>query len=286
MGVGVPYERLEGSRVDHPGVCLINVRDATQLHRGHEFVFENLAHMLDALLAVVDRIQPRPADANGHGAERKGLEDVGASCEAAVDVDLEPLENFRTCLERDADVVRILSEMSCAGGSCTLWSSSSVSIAGCAVSRERPPWLLSRIPSAPYSTAFRASAAVWIPFRTIGSPPEAWRIHARSSQTNVESMYLAITRPRPPPFLSLVATAPLIAEAMFSAAIRSSASRFPGTGASTVTKIALMPSFLADRKRSFVFCLSELTYSWRKKGWSGRPEAMMSPSGYDALVDI
>lgn len=168
----------------------------------------------------------------------------------------------------------------------TLWSSRSVSMAGCVVSSERPPWLLRRMPSTPYSTAFRASAAVCTPFNTMGRPPDDRLIHARSSQTSVESMYFAITRPSPPPFLSLVATAPLMAEAMFSAAIRSSASRLPGTGASTVTNMARMPSFFAVRSRSSVFFRSELTYSWRKKGWSGWPDAMISSRGYDALVDI
>lgn len=120
----------------------------------------------------------------------------------------------------------------------------------------------------------------------MGRPPDDRLIQARSSQTSVESMYLAMTRPSPPPFLSLVATAPLIAEAMFSAAIRSSASRLPGTGASTVTKMARMPSFFAERSRSSVFCRSELTYSWRKKGWAGCPAAMMSSRGYEALVEI
>lgn len=161
----------------------------------------------------------------------------------------------------------------------TLWSSSRVSIAGCVVSSERPPWLLSKMPSTPYSTALLASAAVCTPLSTMGSPPADRLIHARSSHVSDESMYLAMTLPRPPPFLSLVATAPLMAEAMFSAAMRSSASRLPGTGASTVTKMALMPRSFALRRRSSVLARSELTYSWRKKGWSGWPDAMMSSRG-------
>ena len=120
------------------------------------------------------------------------------------------------------------------------------------VSSERPPWLLSRIASAPYCTALRASAAVWIPLSTRGSS-ETRRIHAKSSHESVESMYLAITRPRPPPFLSFFATAPLTAETRPSAARRSSASRLPGMGASTVTNTALTPSFFRRSKQSLRF---------------------------------
>lgn len=46
-------------------------------------------------------------------------------------------------------------------------------------------------------------------------------------------MYDAMTRPKPPPFLSFVATAPLTADVRFPAAMRSSLSRFPGMGLST-----------------------------------------------------
>lgn len=105
-------------------------------------------------------------------------------------------------------------------------------------------------------------------------------------QHKVESMYLAITRPKPPPFLSFDATVPETAEATFSAAMRSSASRLPGIGASTVTRTAFTPSFFADRSRVSVFSRSLFTYSCRKKGCPARPAATMSDSGYDALLDI
>ena len=112
---------------------------------------------------------------------------------------------------------------------------------GCVVSRERPPWFDSMMPCTPYETALMASAAPWIPLMTTGRRAVCW-IHGMSSQLSVLSMYWPISLPMPPPFRSLEATAPLMAEETFSEAMRSSASRFPGTWASTVTKMARTPS--------------------------------------------
>lgn len=112
------------------------------------------------------------------------------------------------------------------------------------VSRHLPPWLLIIIPCAPTSRALCASAALWIPLMTIGKR-EVSLIHATSSQFNVRSMYRPMSLPKPPPCLSLPASAPLTGEDTVSAATLSSASRFPGTCASTVMKIALTPSWRA-----------------------------------------
>lgn len=157
---------------------------------------------------------------------------------------------------------------------------------GTHVSSDLPPWLLSIIPSAPYSTAMRASATVCTPLSTTGSP-DARLIQAMSSQTRLLSMYWAMSLPRPPPFLSLVDAAPEMADrTVVAAATRSSASRFPGTGASTVTKMALIPAFATLASSSAVLARSELTYSWKKKGRAGSPDSTMLPSGYEALLEI
>jgi len=78
------------------------------------------------------------------------------------------------------------------------------------VSKFLPPWFVITMPSNPYFTASTASSTVCTPFATIGSLV-AFRSQAISSQLNVSSMYVPMVRPRPPPFLSFVAAAPLMA---------------------------------------------------------------------------
>lgn len=113
-------------------------------------------------------------------------------------------------------------------------------------------------PSTPYSTASLTSSAVCTPFSTIGTL-HASRIQVKSSHVSALSMYCAINLPSPLPFLSVLLSPPLIADLIVIAcAAFSSASRLPGTGASTVTKTALMPRPAAILSRSIVFCRSEL----------------------------
>lgn len=108
------------------------------------------------------------------------------------------------------------------------------------VSKLRPPWLLSKIPSSPARMARIASSADITPFRQTGRCV-CCLTHFRSSHVSPGSMNPAITRPRPPPFLSFDALDGAIGTERFSSALtRSSASRLPGHDASTVTKMALM----------------------------------------------
>lgn len=51
--------------------------------------------MLDALLAVHERVQEWPRNADSCGAQGDSLEDIRASLEATVDEDLEVLEGIR-----------------------------------------------------------------------------------------------------------------------------------------------------------------------------------------------
>lgn len=154
------------------------------------------------------------------------------------------------------------------------------------MSKLLPPWLLRMIPSMPCFMASLASAAVWIPLSTIGSLV-ALRNQAMSFQFNEESMYAPIVLPSPPPLISFFAAAPLTGEndAFVSAFTFSSASRFPGMGASTVTKTAFAPPASTCLRRVSEACLFLLTYSWKKKVWPGAT-AVISPNGKEALEEI
>lgn len=153
------------------------------------------------------------------------------------------------------------------------------------VSRLRPPWLLSRMPSRPDFMARMASSADIIPFRQTGR----WvccRTQARSSQVSPGSMNPAITRPSPPPFLSLrVVDGDMGTVRLSSALTRSSASRLPGQAASTVTKMALMFG-LAEHLRSSSadFSRSRFTYNWKIKFPDGAAP-WSSSIGNDELFD-
>lgn len=71
-----------------------------------------------------------------------------------------------------------------------------------------------------------------------------------------------------------------------SARLRSSASRLPGAAASTVTKIAFMPSSSIMPSSFSVFGRFRSTYSCIKNVWEGSArELTISASGADALVD-
>lgn len=108
-----------------------------------------------------------------------------------------------------------------------------------------------------------------------------------SDQESEASMYEPIVRPRPPPRESLVACWPEIGVPIeVSARTRSSASRLPGTGASTVTHRAEMEVVLWMVDRSCSVAERDLlTYSWKKNGVAGE-EAVIASTGNEAFVDI
>lgn len=89
MLVATPHKRVQRTRIDHPGVGLVYVCDAAQLHCALEFVLQDFGQVLHALLSVREGIEVRSTDAHRRGAQRERLEDVGAACDAAVDVDFE-----------------------------------------------------------------------------------------------------------------------------------------------------------------------------------------------------
>jgi hypothetical protein len=131
------------------------------------------------------------------------------------------------------------------------------------VSRLRPPWFVITIPSNPYFTASTASSAVWTPLATMGSFVDL-RSHAISSQLKVSSIYPPMVRPRPPPLVSFVAVAPLIAalaNVADSTLTRSSPSRLPCTGPSIVNQTPLIPFFSASLRSASEADRSLLTYS-------------------------
>lgn len=74
---------------------LFHVRDARQPYTRLQFILQNLAQVLHALLPVAQTVQERPPDPHGRRAERERLEHVGAARDAAVDVDLAPVEDVR-----------------------------------------------------------------------------------------------------------------------------------------------------------------------------------------------
>ena len=76
-------------------MTLRQIRNANQTHGGLELVAHDIDEVLDALLAVVQRVQERAADANGRGAQTQGLQHVGAAPDAAVQEDLERVEDVR-----------------------------------------------------------------------------------------------------------------------------------------------------------------------------------------------
>ena len=57
-----------------------------------------LRKVLDTFLPIEQRVQIRPADSHGRGAQGNGLEDIGPALEAAVDVDLELAKDPRALL--------------------------------------------------------------------------------------------------------------------------------------------------------------------------------------------
>lgn len=56
--------------------------------------------MLDAFLAIYERVQIRSTDTNRRCTEADGLQDVGPSFETSINVHLERIENLRTLLSQ------------------------------------------------------------------------------------------------------------------------------------------------------------------------------------------
>ena len=241
--------------------------------------------MFHTFLAVSQRVQERPPDAHSCCAKCDCFENVGSALKASVDENLQVLECFGKLLanfEEDQDGCLSSAQRSQLAMTLVHFSAR----LNAYPSRDLPPWLLNITASTPCSTANLTSSTVCTPFNTIGTEL-SFRIHSKSSQHRALSIYCPISLPNPLPFLSLLLSLPLIADLMGTACgMRSSASRLPGTGASTVTKTALMPRSLALRRSSTVLERSELTYSWRKKGWFGRAAATMEGRVNEALLEI
>lgn len=76
-------------------MTLRQIRNANQTHGGLELVAHDIDEVLDALLAVVQRVQERAADANGRGAQTQGLQHIGAAPDATVQEDFKRVEDVR-----------------------------------------------------------------------------------------------------------------------------------------------------------------------------------------------
>jgi hypothetical protein len=91
------------------------------------------------------------------------------------------------------------------------------------------------------------------------------RSHAISSQLNVASIYPPIVRPRPPPLESFDAATPLMAAVATEDQhlTRSSASRFPCTGPSIVTKMPAQQEGTISRMSQMCYLYRETYPSFR-----------------------
>ena len=76
-------------------MTLRQIRNANQTHGDLELVAHDIDEVLDALLAVAQRVQEGATDADGRGAQTQGLQHVGAAPDAAVQDDLERVEDVR-----------------------------------------------------------------------------------------------------------------------------------------------------------------------------------------------
>lgn len=82
-------------RIQQVGPRLLHIRDARQPHTRLQLVLQYLTQVLHALPPIAQAVQERPPDAHGRRPERERLEDVRAPRDAAVDVDLAPVEDVR-----------------------------------------------------------------------------------------------------------------------------------------------------------------------------------------------
>lgn len=55
-----------------------------------------LRHVLNALLAIRERVEIRSPDTNGCSSEGKGFEDIGTAADSTVDIDLDLVQDFWT----------------------------------------------------------------------------------------------------------------------------------------------------------------------------------------------
>ena len=95
MPFGTRHQMVNLQRTHQPRMTLHQIRNANQTHGGLELVTHDIDEVLDALLAVVQRVQEGAADANGRGTQTQGLQHVGAAPDAAVQEDLERVEDVR-----------------------------------------------------------------------------------------------------------------------------------------------------------------------------------------------
>lgn len=74
-------------------IALLQTRNPHERHRRRELLPQNLHQVLHALLPVVDGVEEGAAEPDGCRAQAEAFEDVGAAPDAAVDEDLEVVED-------------------------------------------------------------------------------------------------------------------------------------------------------------------------------------------------
>jgi hypothetical protein len=80
-------QMIQIPRIHQLGPHLLQRPDPTIPHRHLQLIPHNLQQMLHPRLAIRRRVQHRPAQPDGRGAQGEAFEDVGAAADAAVDED-------------------------------------------------------------------------------------------------------------------------------------------------------------------------------------------------------